>query len=563
MTSSMNYRYRRHHGRLLASALPALLGAVGAVAQPVAPDAGSLLRQFRVIESALPRADEAPKLQIRQADEVRPVDSTPFFLQSLEFRGQTRLDKAALDKLAAGLTGREVTLRELDELTRRITTAYRDLGFPLARAVLPAQTIENGVVHIDVYEATLGSIKLSNASAARDSVILAQTSGLKPGQPVTDTALERALLLAADLPATNFEAVLMPGERVGSTDLALRTSPRRPWDANLGADNGGGRSTGRARVSGSALAYNLFGLGDVLGLSAITSGAGLAYLRTSAEAPLAVAGLRTGAALSALRYELGGDLAALDGQGTARQFTAWVGYALERSVQRSSYLRVQADHVQLRDTLGVSRVFNHRHIDLVGLELAGNLRMNDSLTAWSASAGWGQLRFDDPEAAAVDSNSAGSAGSFMRGELRVNHLRPLNQAELLLSGRVQLASKNLDSSQKLQLGGSTTLRAYDSNAASGDTGAYIGLDYRRDLARTTAGRWRWSAFAEAAYVEINAKPWVPGSRNSVALYGLGAGLNFDTQGWSARAVLASPVGQPRLDGVKRGTRLWVDVGYSF
>lgn len=559
----MNHRFRLSSQRLMAAALPGLLGAATVAAQPVAPDAGSLLRQFRINESSLPRADEAPQLQIRQADQVRPVDSTPFFLQKLEFSGNTRLPTAALNALAAGLAGREVSLRELDELTRRITSAYRDQGFPLARAVLPAQTIENGVVRIDVYEATLGSIKLSNASAVRDSVIRTQTSNLRPNEVVTDAALERALLLASDLPATDFEAVLKPGERVGSTDLELRTRPRRPWDVNIGADNGGGRSTGRYRVSGSALAYNPLGLGDVFSLSAITSGADLGYLRGSAEAPLPVAGLRAGVSASALRYELGGDLAALDGQGTARQITAWTAYALERSVQRSTYVSVQADRVQLRDTIGVSRVFNHRHIDLGTLELSGNLRQARSLTAWSASLGWGRLAFDDADAAASDANSARSAGQFKRAELRVNHLRPLDRAELLFSGRLQLASKNLDSSQKLQLGGSTTMRAYDSNAASGDQGVQLSVDYRRDLARTDAGRWRWHAFAEAANLEINAQAWVPGSRNSLTLYGLGGGLSLDAAGWTARAVVASPVGKPAIEGVKRAARLWVDVGYAF
>lgn len=559
----MNLSMNRSTLRLLGAALPAVLGAVAVSAQTLAPDAGSLLRQIRTDPSTLPRADEAPKLQIRQADEVRPLDGTPFFLQRLTFSGNTRVDSTILDGLAAGLTGREVSLRELDELTRRITAVYRERGFPLARAVLPAQTIEQGVVRIDVYEATLGAIQLRNASAVRDAVILTQTGDLKPDAVVTDAALERALLLASDLPATDYEAVLMPGERVGSTDLALRTTPRRPWDANVGADNGGGKSTGRYRVSGSVLAYNPLRRGDVFSLSAITSGSDLGYLRASAEAPLPLPGLRAGAAVSALRYELGGDLAALDGQGTARQFTAWGSWALERSVRRSAYLRVQADSVRLRDSLGASQVFNHRHVDLLGFELSGNLRQERSLSGWSVSMGWGRLGFDDAEAAAVDANSARTAGRFTRGELRLNHLQALGRADLLLSGRAQVASKNLDSSQKMQLGGSVAMKAYDSNTASGDTGVHVGVDIRHPLGASEAGRWQWTAFAEAAHLEINATPWASGGRNSVALYGVGGGLDFRTRGWNARAVVASPVGKPALEGVRRAARLWVDLGYAF
>ncbi|AOU98912.1 hypothetical protein BI364_13960 [Acidihalobacter yilgarnensis] len=52
--------------------------------------------------------------------------------------------------------GRLLSLRELESLAGKITDLYRDRGYFLSRAYVPAQTINNGIVEIDVVEVVYG-----------------------------------------------------------------------------------------------------------------------------------------------------------------------------------------------------------------------------------------------------------------------------------------------------------------------------------------------------------------------------------------------------------------------
>ena len=54
--------------------------------------------------------------------------------------------------LVADAEGRSLTLSRIEGLAKRITDYYHAHGYPLARAVIPPQTIEDGVVEIRVNE---------------------------------------------------------------------------------------------------------------------------------------------------------------------------------------------------------------------------------------------------------------------------------------------------------------------------------------------------------------------------------------------------------------------------
>nr|MUL35297.1 hypothetical protein [Gloeocapsopsis dulcis AAB1 = 1H9] len=55
-----------------------------------------------------------------------------------------------LQKLEAEFLGRDISLRELYQIANRITQLYRQDGYVLSQALVPEQTIRDGVARIQV-----------------------------------------------------------------------------------------------------------------------------------------------------------------------------------------------------------------------------------------------------------------------------------------------------------------------------------------------------------------------------------------------------------------------------
>ena len=68
------------------------------------------------------------------------------------------------------LAGRELSLADLDQAAARVTKFYRQSGYPVARAYVPAQEIKDGVVEIAVLEGRFGKLDLHNNSRLSDSL---------------------------------------------------------------------------------------------------------------------------------------------------------------------------------------------------------------------------------------------------------------------------------------------------------------------------------------------------------------------------------------------------------
>ena len=94
-----------------------------------------------------------------------------------------------------------------------------------------------------------------------------------------------------------------------------------------------------------------------------------------------------------------------------------------------------------------------------------------------------------------------------------------------LSG--QAASKNLDVSEKMGIGGMGGVRAYPGGEAYGDQGYVLNLELRQNLTAFTAlpGQLQVLAFADTGSVKLNRNAWSTGE-NRRTLSGAGVGVTW-------------------------------------
>jgi hemolysin activation/secretion protein len=533
----------------------------------VVPDSGTILQQLKPVKPPTP-ASSATGLTIEQPNGTAVPLGEAFAVNRLEIKGNTRFDTATLRALIADVEGKSLNLAELSGVADRITDYYHGHHYPLARAILPTQTIKDGVVVIQVLEARYGKVTLHNPSRVTSSLLQSTLSPLKAGEVIEQTEMDHVLLLTSDVPKIEVHALLKPGEEVGTSDLDVTTLPGPRWSGIASVDDYGNKYTGRTRGGATVSLLDPFDHGDYLSLAGLSSGQDLNYGRLSYESTVNGLGTRLGGAYSGLHYTLGDGLQSLDGHGTAEVASLWGKHPLVRSQNADLYLQVQYDRLTLHDDLDASEIRTDRHLDNGSASLTGDTR--DALLAGAVSTAnltitYGRLGFDNAAAATDDAATAKTQGAFSKWNLNLARQQQFTAADgVYLSFAAQWTHDNLDSSQKMIAGGPYTVRGYDLGVLSGDTGEIGTVEFQHALGVAWGGNWQAAAFFDSEHILVNKNPWVAGT-NAATLNGAGIGLNWSgPQQWSAKLQVAERVGGvSSLIQDPSSVRLWAEINRAF
>ena len=541
----------------------ALLAVCAAAAgQQPPPSAGTQLQQ--IPPTPAPERS-APALGFRPADPpLTPApDSATLRVNQLRLQGASLFSETELLAATGFVPGRALSLADLQAMAARITAFYRQRGYLVAQAVVPAQDIEAGVVTIAVVEGTLGKIDVRNSSALSNDLIDSQLTGIQPGVPVDIASLESGLLLLSDMPGVQTRATLAPGVEPGRTDLLVDVVPGRTVTGSVDADNAGNRYTGEYRVGGTLNLNNLAGRGDVASLRVLTSGSGLGYARAAYQMQFGKA--TVGASYSWLHYELGREFSALQAHGTARVASLFGSYPLIRSRDTNLYALVSLDDKTLEDRVDATASAVDKKSQVITAGLRGDHRDlvgGGGLNSFYLAATAGSLDIRTPSARAFDALTARSDGGFTKLNVSASRLQSVTSSVSFYGAvSAQLASKNLDSSEKMELGGAWGVRAYPQGEAFGDEGLLATLEARYlvpGFSERYAGQLQLVGFVDAGTVTLNQSPWFAGD-NRRTLSGAGVGLNWSVPGnFVVRTSYARRLGHEAAQSApdRRG-RFWV------
>lgn len=511
--------------------------------------------------------------QASPAPQTLPAPPTPqasFRLNDLRLNGAQALSSEELQAITRPYIGREVTLADLEALAQAITAKYRERGYFLAQAVVPVQTVRDGVVEISVIEGRLGKVDVVVAPDApmSEARVRGFLAPVQSGEALNAQRYERAMLVLSDQPGVRVSSGLQEGTQPGTTDLTVEVTAGPRWVFTAEADNHGTKESGRYRVGGTARWLSPAGIGDNLDLRAMVSDDGLWFGRAAYEAPIGTSGLRAGVGLARVNYELGGQFADLDAHGRADVFDVSLSYPVIRQRQQNLFLRLSADVKKLKDEMRAVDFSSNKRIH--GLGLGWSWERRDALLGggyWASSGTLyhGKLDIRDPQTLAFDQSIGGhhTDGGFTKLSFLVSRLQSIiPRHSLFLSLGGQWASKNLDASEKLSLGGARAVRAYPSSEALVDQG-WIGTV-----------EWRWSyneeltpfVFYDAARGRLARDPNPFDGANHLSLRGYGIGLSWSRPGnFAINATLAWRDGTrpAQTDGGGRNPRLYVQAQKAF
>ena len=548
----------------------AVCASFGGLAQAqIVPDAGTILREQ---EQKPPEVPTRPAPTIKQDEPARPAlkpeDTPRFVLKGFRVTGNTVFAESELIDLVREYVGREVSFADLERAAARISRYYREHGYMVARAYVPAQFVKtDGVVEIAVIEGRFGKVELENKSRVRDGVARGYLDAF-PGTPVTQPELERKMLLLNDLPGVReARATLRPGAQAGESDLTVDLAEAPLANGSVEYNNQGNYYTGANQLVGNLNLLSPLGLGDILNAQLTKGFSGLEYGRLGYQLPVGSDGFRLGAGYSHTHYELGKSFAPLDANGKADTYTLDASYPFKRTPNFNLYAQLAYDWRNFEDRQDVAGLVTDRSTRAARLTLNGDARdrlWGGGITVFSLIYSSGSLNIESPNpppnARTFDDAGPQTNGHFDKwnaSALRLQSIAERLSVYLSLSG--QKAGKNLDSSEKFFLGGAYGVRAYATGEAAGDNGylATAELRYVISLA-AVPGVLQPFMFVDTGGVTVNVNPFLAGQPNTRHLTGGGLGLTWvRASDFQVKLTVATRLGSehsasPDLDQRTRG-----------
>ena len=493
------------------------------------------------------------------------------------FSGNTLIPDAELQPKVQEFVGKELNFEGLNDAATEVRAYYRSRGYFLAQAYLPEQTIRGGVVEITIIEGRWGIIELDKKPSTRLSTgLLAGILGahLHQGGVITETGLERPLLLISDLPDASVTTELRPSDTVGAANLRVNVDPSGGLvTGQVDADNHGNRFTGEYRYGASVNVNSPFEYGDRFSARVFTTDEKMSYGRVAYDLPLGYWGTRVGASYSQFDYSLSKDFAALQANGEGAVTSVYLFHPIVRTRNSNLILNLGSDQKRLVDRIESTTPITktEQQIDTYKAGLVGDFRdgfLGGGLNAWSVTFSWGNL---GTTAAAAGTDTRGTEGNFNKTNVDLRRQQRLTEeASYLFSFSGQWASKNLSSAEKISLGGPNGVRAYPVGEATADQGHVIQNELRYIVPgfKFLNGDLTLVGFFDYGWAQINRNPArdpttgvVTDSENirSFSGYGLGSSLgkegNFLLKISAAWAYTYDE--HPQSDTARRVPRVWM------
>jgi hemolysin activation/secretion protein len=540
-------------------------------------NAGALLRQNAELARGVgtePGVDRTAPAQLATSPGTGPESGgdISFLVKGFDFGGAlSEEEQQRVDEFLASWRGREVTVTQLRALRDELTTVLYHGGDSLVRVVLPPQTVNDGVVQFTVMRGYVESVQVENrsdVSTERLKEILASSSGATPS--LRD--IERNARLVEGIPGVDSAiSTLSTGTKPGGAVVTVDVTPADRYYGAATVDNAGSRQAGWRRLGLAGGINNVLGSGDQLqAMLYVTprimqTKAGedgqTRVGRLSYDILTGLGASRVGIAYSHVDYRLGEIFGGL-GTGAADVLSIYGSYPLIRSRRASLDLGANLNARRSRDEK-FSDILQTSERGLVASvrmdgTVTGELAERRNLFQYSAALSRGTTRQSESDYSSATPALAGRRFDYYKVEPAAAYVQSITPTtQLMVQMRGQLASRSLDSYERMGLGGPSAVRAYDQNAASVDDGLVFSVAASKSF-RSLPGA-SLQAFYDDARGRTRRDGPIPGA--FIRLQGYGIGASYSGKRVAAQLTYAMRAGRPPEHTARQQT--WVTVSTTF
>jgi hemolysin activation/secretion protein len=447
-------------------------------------------------------------------------------VRDVQFSPVEGIDTSMLDASWRDKVGQDLPIAVVCDIRDRAATMLRAKGY-LAAVRVPPQTIDGGVIKLDILSARMSRIEVRGDAGANEKLLQRYLSRLDD-QPVFNiTDAERYLLLARDIPGLDARLTLrpgsVPGEVVGEVTVA-----RTPAIFDFSAQNFGSKDVGRWGGIARARVAGLTGMGDLTTVSFYSTPDfdEQNVVQVAHEFRVGGEGLRFGASYTYAWTRP--DIANFPIKSNTQIISLFTSYPLvltqAQRVTIGGGLDIINQDIKLA-TIPINRdrvrVFNLR-ADAAWVDpasIAGKGGYSPSEPRWSLGASL-EARQGANFLGASDDCGPGGVTCFLPGAVPLTRIeakpdafllrasaqaewRPTKTFTLAVSPRAQWASDPLVAYEEFSGGNFTVGRGFDPGTVIGDSGVAVSTEARYGSfvpANTASFAFQPFAFFDAAWV---------------------------------------------------------------
>jgi len=403
-----------------------------------------------------------------------------FPIRHIVLRNASLLSPIQQQTLTAPYIHRCLNLTHINALVHAISDWYMQRGYITSRAFLTEQDLSSGELVIPVLEGRLDDIRLDGE---HPRALLMAFPGLE-GKILNLRDIEQGMEQINRVRVTPVQIEIQPASKAGYSVVNLTATPEFPLSASLGIDNSGQKSTGVGQLYGSVTGNNLLGLADRWFVSGARSSAFSQWrdaqsLQAGVSVPYGYGLLDYSYSYSSYHSSfINNDFTWLsNGDNVAHRLNgSWVLFRngdIKTGVQLG--LNHYASHNFLNHTLLQS---SSRKITSLQAGLNHTQKIAGGVATLNPAFSRGMPWFD----AERDAGKTGDLpkAQFRKWSLSGSFQRPLTSSLWWLSSVYsQWSPDRLYASERLTLGGESSVRGFKEQYLSGDTGGYLRneLDY--------------------------------------------------------------------------------------
>lgn len=411
------------------------------------------------------------------AQHAAAQDATRFEVRAFQVKGNTVLDPDTVERAVYPFMGPDRSSDDIEAARAALQKAYEERGFVAVSVFVPEQSLEGGILQLEVLEQTIGQVLVEGAR--NPDAVRAEAPSLAQGRTPNLPDFQRDVVALNQNPTRRVTPELRAGTAPGTLDVVLTVEESSAWHGSVEWNNYYSAATSELRAAMMLRNDNLWGRGDSLSLSAQT-----APERTDDGTVFSanyMARLRAGTQLLAYAVHSDSEIAVVGGTNVIGKGDL-VGLRLIQSLGGGEgfyhALTAGIDWKNFKEDviLGSDRAGAPIEYFPVSLSWRGDWS-DDTRRADLTITGVMGLRGLGDGRDAFDAKRYEARPSFFITKLEASIDAPLpNNMAAAVRVTGQWTDRPLISNEQFSLGGQNSVRAYRESEAMGDYGVALQLD---------------------------------------------------------------------------------------
>ena len=511
------------------------------------------------------------------------ADNLNVLIDDVEVAGAFAELSSATAAWVAGIKGRRISVTQIYAAAAALERIHAEAGYPLVRVVIPPQQlVDRGRLVVVVVDGFIEGIDVAGLPDRVVDVVAARTDLLVGRRHLKMSEIERALLIAGDVPGLKLKSTLMRGSREGGVRLLLE-GEHRIVTGSVGGDDRLSSALGTWQLRGSVAVNSAFGAGEqiygTVGLgadlrAAIDGTTPLAVYGGGAVIPIGTDGMTINPEYTHSTTRTAQAPGVPASLGTFDRYALRLRDPLLLTRKTSLYLNVSIEEVAQQVTapdFGVTLNSDRYAVLRVGPDTTMTLPWGESLQLGAnLSQGLGGRGAVDAAVSGVPLSRQGAGPEFTKLTANAHLAQPLPadlRLDLIGAGQYSLGQPMMRPEQ-IALDGSDAVSAF----ASGTFTADQGVTLRGELSRPFAVSFNATNAVVSPYLFSSyGRGWLVDATSleqsviNASAFGLGVRGTVEAKAGLPSASLGVEIGRGYTDlaGVRQGWRANINASAAF